>query len=152
MAPETLGVNLLRRAPSPDGMASADPYVSFLEAKLATEVGPHEARELVEAQRAVLVDVRSAESHVKGHIPGSLHIPRKELATRLGEVPKGKIIVAYCSDLGCQASLKATIELRQKGFDARHLVGGYKFWTEKGYPSSSETVHKGPVAVGHVLK
>lgn len=116
-------------------MASpTDNYVSFLEAKLATETGPHEAREEVEAGRAILLDVRSAESHAKGSIPGALHIPRRELAKRLNEVPKGKTIIAYCSDIGCQASLKATIELRRSGFDAKHMVGGIKFWQEKGYP------------------
>jgi rhodanese-related sulfurtransferase len=124
-----------------------DPYVAFLEAKLATELGPHEAQELTQEGKAILLDVRSAESRAKGHIPGSLHIPRRELANRLTELPKGKVIVAYCSDLGCQASLKATIEMRKNGLDARHMVGGYKFWTEKGYPTASQAPQKGPLAV-----
>lgn len=126
---------------------TTDPYVSFLEAKLATEVGPYEARELVDQAKAVLLDVRSADSRAQGHIPNSIHIPRRELPGRLSEVPKGKVIVAYCSDLGCQASLKATIELRKNGIDARHLVGGYKFWTEKGYPTTAPASLKGTVAV-----
>lgn len=114
--------------------AKGDNYVSFLEAKLATEIGPHEAREEVEARRAVLLDVRSAESHAKLAIAGAMHVPRKELAARWKELPKNKVIVAYCSDIGCQSSLKATIELREHGLDARHLVGGIAFWQEKGYP------------------
>jgi rhodanese-related sulfurtransferase len=118
----------------------ADNYVSFLEAKLATEIGPHEAQEEVEAGRALLLDVRSAESHGKVAIPGAMHIPRKELVARLKELPKDKIIVPYCSDLGCQSSLKATIELRKNGFDARHMVGGIKFWQEKGYPTLTPNV------------
>jgi rhodanese-related sulfurtransferase len=128
-------------------MTGTDPFVAFLEAKLATELGPYEARELADARKCVLLDVRSSESREKGYIPGSLHIPRKELGQRLGELPKGQTIVAYCSDLGCQASLKATIELRKKGFDARHLVGGYLFWTQKGYPTSVGAPAKGAVAV-----
>lgn len=111
----------------------ADNFLGFLEAKLATELGPYEARELAEKGEAVLVDVRSAESRANGHIPDSLHIPRREIPNRLAELPRNKVVVAYCSDLGCQASLKATIELRRAGFDARHLVGGYRFWMEKGY-------------------
>lgn len=111
----------------------SDPYLSFLEAKLATEIGPHEAREEATAGRALLLDVRSADSHAKAAIPGALHIPRKELATRLHEIPKNQTVIPYCSDLGCQASLKATIELRRHGFDAKHLIGGIKFWQEKGY-------------------
>ncbi|MBI2078442.1 MAG: hypothetical protein HYT80_08765 [Euryarchaeota archaeon] len=113
----------------------ADNYVSFLEAKLATEIGPHEAQEEVDAGRAVILDVRSPDSRAKVAIPNSLHIPRKELPTRLKELPNDKIIVPYCSDIGCQSSLKATIELRKNGFDARHMVGGVRFWQEKGYPT-----------------
>lgn len=110
-----------------------DPYIAFLEAKLATEIGPHEAQEEVKAGRAVFLDCRSTESHAKVAIPGSIHIPRKELAKRLHDLPKNQTIVAYCSDIGCQSSLKATIELRKHGFDAKHMVGGIKFWQEKGY-------------------
>lgn len=114
-------------------MTSSADHVAFLEAKLATEMGPYEARHAVEAGEVVLLDVRSGESRAAGHIPGSLHIPRKDLGARLQELPRDMILVAYCSDLGCQASLKATIELRKAGLDARHLVGGYRFWVEKGY-------------------
>lgn len=110
-----------------------DPYLAFLEAKLATEIGPHEAQDEVKAGRAVLLDVRSADSHAKAAIPGAIHIPRKELATHLHDLPKNETIIAYCSDLGCQSSLKATIELRKHGFTAKHLVGGIRFWQEKGY-------------------
>lgn len=118
----------------------ADNYVGFLEAKLATEIGPHEAQEEVEAQRAVILDVRSAESHAKLAIPGALHIPRRELPQRVKELPKDKVIIPYCSDIGCQASLKATIELRKAGIDARHMVGGIRFWQEKGYPTVTPSV------------
>lgn len=114
-----------------------DPTLAFLEAKLATEVGPYEAKELAETSHAILVDVRSPESHAAGFIPGSLHIPRKELPNRLKELPKGKMIIAYCSDLGCQSSLKATLALRQAGYDARHMIGNFKGWQDKGYPTTS---------------
>lgn len=118
----------------------ADNYISFLEAKLATEIGPHEAQEEVEAGRAVILDVRSADSHSKIAIPNTLHIPRKELPNRLRELPKDKIIIPFCSDIGCQSSLKASIELRKQGFDARHMVGGIRFWQEKGYPTATPGV------------
>lgn len=117
-----------------------DPYVAFLEAKLATEIGPHEAQEDAKAGRAVFLDVRSAESHAKVAVPGAIHIPRKELGKKLHDLPKNVTIIAYCSDLGCQASLKATIELRKNGFDAKHMVGGLKFWQEKGYETVTPAV------------
>ncbi|HEX9815661.1 MAG TPA: rhodanese-like domain-containing protein, partial [Candidatus Thermoplasmatota archaeon] len=112
-----------------------DPYVAFMEAKLATEIGPHEAQEDVEAGRAVLLDCRSPESHAKVAIPGAIHIPRKELGQHLHDLPKNQTVIVYCSDIGCQSSLKATIELRKHGFTAKHMIGGIKFWQEKGYPT-----------------
>lgn len=111
-----------------------DNYVGFLESKLATEVGPHEARELLDEGKAVVLDVRGVDSYNEGHVPDCLHIPRRELDKNLTRVPKNKIVVTYCSDLGCQASLKAAIELRKHGYDARHMVGGFRFYKEKGYP------------------
>lgn len=125
-----------------------DPYIAFLEAKLATEIGPHEAQEDVKAGRAVLLDCRSAESHAKTAIPGAIHIPRKELGKHLHDLPKNQTIVVYCSDIGCQSSLKATIELRKNGFDAKHMIGGIKFWQEKGY----ETITPGVRVVTSVRK
>jgi rhodanese-related sulfurtransferase len=107
-------------------------YVDFLEAKLATEIGPHEAQKALAAGTAVLLDVRSADSRAKKFIPGSLHVPRADLEKRLAEVPKDKTVIAYCSDIGCQASLKATIVLRKNGVDAKHLIGGIDFWQQKG--------------------
>lgn len=119
--------------------AKEDLALQILEAKLMTEIGPYEARELADRGEAVLLDVRSKESHDKGFIPGSLHIPRKELAGRLQEIPRGKVVVAYCSDLGCQSSTKATLELRKTGLDARHMIGNFAHWKEKGYPTTSAT-------------
>lgn len=111
-----------------------DNFVGFLEAKLATEVGPHEASNLVKENKAVLVDVRTKESFDKGHIQGATHIPRAELGNRLAQLPKDKTIIAYCSNIGCQSSLKATITLRKAGVDARHLIGGFADWKASGRP------------------
>lgn len=130
--------------------SSADPYVSFLEAKLATEMGPYEAKEEADAGRAVLLDVRGADSWNEGHATGALHIPRRELETRLKELPKNKPIIAYCSDVTCQSSLKATIILRKAGFDARHMTGGYERWVHKGYPvEGAKTRPNVALARGH---
>lgn len=48
------------------------------------------------ARRPVVVDVRAAEAFQQGHIEGAINIPEAEVATRLAEFPKDKLIVAYC--------------------------------------------------------
>ena len=44
-----------------------------------------------------VVDVRNQAAFDQGHIPGAKLIPVNEVATRIGEFPKDKKIVTYCS-------------------------------------------------------
>ena len=74
--------------------------------------------------RPVVVDVRTAEEFAAGNIPGAVNIPVDELRTRLDELPRNQPLVAYCQ-VG-QRGYLATCILRQRGFDAVNLSGGYK--------------------------
>lgn len=47
--------------------------------------------------RAVAVDVRPAEAFEEEHIRGALSIPEAEVVERAGELPKDKLVVAYCA-------------------------------------------------------
>ncbi|MFZ0161504.1 MAG: FAD-dependent oxidoreductase [Kineosporiaceae bacterium] len=72
---------------------------------------------------AVLLDVRSAGEFARGHLPGALNIPHTELRERLGEVPAGRPVLAYCAS-GFRSYLALRV-LAQKGFDdVRSLSGG----------------------------
>lgn len=44
----------------------------------------------------VVLDVRPAQEFAAGHIAGARSIPVAELRTRIREVPKRPVIVAYC--------------------------------------------------------
>jgi 3-mercaptopyruvate sulfurtransferase SseA len=46
---------------------------------------------------AVVVDVRSQDAYNLGHIPGSRLIPAGEILNHIGELPRDKTIVTYCS-------------------------------------------------------
>lgn len=56
-----------------------------------------EAQKLVAAKKAVYVDVRGTESYNAGHIKGALNISGSDLTKRLKEIPKGRMIIAYCA-------------------------------------------------------
>ena len=60
-------------------------------------VTPAEARAAVEKGQAVIVDVRPAESFKAGHVKGALSIPLGDIEARTGELPRGKMIITYCS-------------------------------------------------------
>ena len=45
----------------------------------------------------LVVDVRDADSFRAGHIKGAVNIPYGDVASRLKEFPKNRLIVTYCS-------------------------------------------------------
>ena len=70
-----------------------------------------------------LLDVRSDEEFKRGTIAGAVNIPLNQLRDRINELPAGKTINIFCS-VGIRSYIASRI-LRQKGFDARSLAGGY---------------------------
>jgi NADPH-dependent 2,4-dienoyl-CoA reductase/sulfur reductase-like enzyme/rhodanese-related sulfurtransferase len=75
-------------------------------------------------ERPVLVDVRTPLEFARGHIPGAVNIPVDELRSRLGELPRNRDIAVYCQ-VG-QRGYLATRVLRQAGFRAANIGGGYE--------------------------
>jgi hypothetical protein len=48
------------------------------------------------AKRPLIIDVRAAQSYQEGHIKGAVSIPETDVDARLSEIPKDKLVVAYC--------------------------------------------------------
>jgi len=115
---------------SPQYGAAKDPInmAGFVAAGLVS--GDHPQIEVEKAlatqgdDPTFLLDVRTAEEFAAGNIPNSVNIPIDELRSRLNELPRDRRIVAYCQ-VG-QRGYLATRILRQNGFDAVNISGGYK--------------------------
>jgi NADPH-dependent 2,4-dienoyl-CoA reductase/sulfur reductase-like enzyme/rhodanese-related sulfurtransferase len=75
------------------------------------------------ADRPLLLDVRTPQEFAAGHVPGAVNVPVDDLRSRLGELPRNRRIAAYCQ-VG-QRGYLATRILRQAGFDAANVGGGY---------------------------
>lgn len=95
-------------------------------------------------ETTMLVDVRTALEHTKGHLSGSINLPIDELRSRLDELDTAKEIWVYCQ-VGLRGYTASRI-LQQKGFRVRNLTGGYKTYQQAQYkpghsfePSSHET-------------
>ncbi len=87
-------------------------------------VAPDELTGLVEGGWSV-VDVRTAEEHERGAIPGSTNVPIDSLRDHLAELGSGPVVV-YC-EVG-QRGHTATALLHELGFKVRNLDGGYQTW------------------------
>ena len=77
------------------GLASAQ--TGDTKPATARRIEIKEAQRLVQKHKAVYVDVRPKEAFEQGHIKGAMNIPLGELMGRLGELPKGKMIITYCA-------------------------------------------------------
>ena len=85
--------------------------------------------------KIVLLDVRTETEYQSEHILGAINIPLGVLESRLDELDKSKIIIAYCSAGG--RSTRAGDILVQNGFERVYdMLGGINAWKEKGYPTS----------------
>ena len=67
----------------------------------------------------LILDVRNPDEANAGMIKGAVLIPDEELAGRMGELPKGKRIIAHCST-GIRAEM-AYYKLKDAGFQAGFL-------------------------------
>jgi len=83
-----------------------------------------------------VLDVREPAEWAAGHVPGALHIPLGELPGRTHLVPSGQLLVV-CHVGG--RSARATMFLRQQGFEAVNLAGGMAAWEAANRPLVSET-------------
>jgi NADPH-dependent 2,4-dienoyl-CoA reductase/sulfur reductase-like enzyme/rhodanese-related sulfurtransferase len=96
------------------GLLRGDHPQVDVEAVLASPAG----------EPSYLVDVRTPQEYADGHIPGAVNLPVDDLRTRLGELPRDRQIAVYCQ-VG-QRGYLATRILKQAGFKAVNIAGGYK--------------------------
>lgn len=95
-------------------------------------VPPEELESWLDSPDVFVVDVRSAREYADGHVPGAISVPAKELRDRMGELPKDATIVAYCGGPYCVVSPEAVGLLREHGYHARPLDGGFTKWRRSG--------------------
>ncbi len=78
----------------------------------------------LEPENYVMLDVRTDMEYRYGHIDGALNIPVDELRERIDELPKDKLILAYCR-VGVRGYIADRI-LSQKGYNVKNITGGYQ--------------------------
>lgn len=96
----------------------------------------------------VVLDVRTPDEYVAGHVRGAVNIPHDQVAARLAEVPKDKDVVIYCRS-GRRTGLAADV-LAANGYTRiGHLEGDMLAWQAKQQPLE---VPRDPAACAAALK
>lgn len=75
--------------------------------------------------KTVLIDIRSGREREYGTIPGAIHIPQNCLAEKMPE-DKDRRYVLFCRT--GEAAAESAALLRDRGYDAVSLKGGYNAW------------------------
>jgi rhodanese-related sulfurtransferase/predicted transcriptional regulator len=82
----------------------------------------------------VVLDVRPEPEYRAGHIRGAMSIPIHDLKVRLGEIPRGGEVVAYCRGPYCVYADDAVRLLTKKGQAAFRLEDGFPEWAANRLP------------------
>ena len=81
-----------------------------------------------------VLDVRPEPEYAAGHLRGAISIPIAELKSRLGEIPEGAEVVAYCRGPYCVYADEAVRAMTKKGISAARLEDGFPEWAEARMP------------------
>lgn len=89
---------------------------------------------LVNAEQAVVLDIRPAKEFAAGHIVDALNIPADKLNARLSELEKHKAKTIIVVDgMGQHAGTWCSV-LQKAGFNAAKLSGGISTWRGDNLP------------------
>ncbi|ROZ72146.1 rhodanese-like domain-containing protein [Ramlibacter sp. WS9] len=101
----------------------------------ASGLSSAQAVQLINRERAVVVDVSETEEFAAGHVGGAKNVPVGQLEQRLPEVVKNKGVplILVCAN-GSRANRALGIA-KKLGYDkAQVLAGGLKSWKEANLP------------------
>jgi len=90
-----------------------------------------------------LLDVREPDEWGAGHVPGSVHIPMRELGARQAELPSDSTILCVCRS-GSRSGMVARA-LAEAGYRVENLDGGLQSWEAYGHPLEDMSGEQGMV-------
>ena len=106
------------------------------ERKLNYEIDAWDLKLAIESGEDVtVIDTRSRDAYIRGHIPHALNIPHREMSAETTDaICKDALIVTYCDGVGCNASTNGALNMVKLGFRVRELIGGLDWWIRDGHP------------------
>ena len=72
----------------------------------------------------LIIDLRSHEDYMKGHIPSAINIPYENLENERHKIKRNALLILYC-DRG-HISLMAARDLMKYGYQIKNMHGGFQ--------------------------
>jgi len=82
---------------SPNARPATQPASATPAPDNAPRITAAELHKLWEKNEVVIIDTRAEASYKQEHIKGSISVPAGTLTAKLDQLPKGKMIAAYCT-------------------------------------------------------
>ncbi|MDD2545351.1 MAG: rhodanese-like domain-containing protein [Burkholderiaceae bacterium] len=96
---------------------------------------PALAVQLINREKAVVIDVCEAEEFAAGHVVGAKNVPLGQLEERLPGLVKNKALPLVLMCASGARSARAVAMAQKLGYDkAQSLAGGLKAWREASLP------------------
>ena len=98
-------------------------------------LSPQDMVQLMNREKAIVIDVCSPEEFAQGHVIGAKNLPLGDLEAKLPQVAKNKAtpVVMVCQ-VGARSARAATIATRLGYQNVQSLAGGLKAWQAASMP------------------
>ena len=106
-----------------------------LQGAASAGLSPNQAVQMINREKAQVIDVCSAEEYAAGHLVGACHVPLDQLEKQLEGVARSKAqpLILVCAS-GIR-SKRAVAVAKKLGYEQAHsLSGGLKAWKEANLP------------------
>lgn len=116
--------------------APSDDALRHFEARLTYETDCWDTHHALSqgATDFVLLDVRSPDLYVQGHVPGAINLPHGKITQhKMTNWPGDTLFVVYCAGPHCNGANKAAVRLARLGRPVKEMIGGITGWLDEGF-------------------
>lgn len=118
------------------GFGRTDDAISYFSARLTFQTDVSDVHSALESgvPEFVLIDTRAEVSWAQGRIPGAIHLPTRDIATRASSLFDRELpVVTYCWGPGCDGATRGALEFARLGYRVKEMIGGYEYWVREGF-------------------
>lgn len=103
--------------------------------EISFTITPFELKEMIknDIDKINIIDIRTYDDYIDGHIPYAIHIPVDNLDEHLVMLEKDKINIVYGYSQYCKLTPSACYKIADKNYPVMLLKGGYYIWQKNDF-------------------